>query len=160
VQLDVRRSPSLVAAIQVMVTMPREAAKATRKYSKAVIQPEWKKGLADNAPAARMFQTRLVRPSAVYISDTGVKLVAGKGDLVRQTEFGATRDAYRDYRRKSKHGGSHHVHRRTQRQFYPNNKKGYVVYPTASDMIPRIAALWVQTIYRTVAEVIEKQIHG
>jgi hypothetical protein len=155
VQLDVRRSPSLTAAIQVMVTMPREAAKATRKYSKAVVQPEWKKGLAAHAPAAQVFQTRLVRPSAAYISDTGVRLVSGKGDLVRQTEFGAAREHRTTYTRKG-----HRVTRRTQRQFYNYRAKGHVVYPTASDMIPRIAALWVQTIYRTVAEVIEKNVHG
>jgi hypothetical protein len=155
VQLDVRRSPSLTAAIQVMVTMPRETAKATRKYSKTVIQPEWKKGLQAHAPAAQIFHDRLVRPSAAYIADTGVKLVSGKGDLVRQTEFGAAREHKTTYQRRG-----HKVTRRTQRQFYNYRQKGYVVYPTAEEMIPRIAALWVQTIYRTVAEVIEEHIHG
>lgn len=135
--------------------MPREAAKATRKYSKSVIQPEWKKGLAAHAPAAKIFQTRLVRPSAAYITDTGVKLVAGKGDLVRQTEFGAAREHRTTYRRKG-----YPVTRRTQRQFYNYRARGYVVYPTAEEMIPRIAALWVQTIYRTVHEVIEEHLHG
>lgn len=153
VQLDVRRSPSLTAAIQVMTTMPREAAKATRKYSKTVIVPEWKKALSDGAPAAQMFQDRLVKPSTVYVTDRGVRLVSGKGRLVRQTEFGAAREKFTTYRRK----GSP-VTRRTQRQFWNYTKKGRVVFPSASEMIPRVAALWVQTIYRTVAEVIERHI--
>ncbi len=156
-RLDARRSPSLKAAIQVMSTMPNEAAKATRRYSKAVIQPEWKKGLAEHAPGERVFHTRLVSPSAAYISDSGVRLVAGRnGDWVRETEFGAKRNEYHDYRRKSKNGGTHKVRRRTKSQFWNYRPKGYVVYPTAQDMIPRIGALWVQTVYRTVHEVIEK----
>jgi hypothetical protein len=134
-----------------MVTMPREAAKATRKYSKTVIQPEWKEGLAAHAPAADMFHDRLVRPSAAYISDTGVRLVAGRGDLVRQTEFGAAREHKTTYRRRG-----YKVTRRTQRQFWNYRAGGYVVYPTAENLIPRIAALWIQTIYRTVAETIER----
>lgn len=154
-QLDVRRSPSLTAAIQVMVTMPREAAKETRKYSKAVIVPEWKKAVAQHAPAARIFQERLVRPSTVYVADSGVKLVSGKGPWVRQTEFGAARGYYGEYTRQG-----HRVRRRTQRQFYNYRDKGHAVYPAAAEMIPRVAALWVQTIYRTVAETIEKYVHG
>lgn len=154
-QLDVRRSPSLTAAIQVMTTMPREAAKETRKYSKAVIAPEWKKALSAEAPAAEIFQDRLVKPSTVYVGDSGVRLVAGKGALVRQTEFGAAREKFNTYRR-----DGHNVTRRTQRQFWNYRDEGHVVYPAAADIIPRIAALWVQTIYRTVAETIERYIHG
>jgi hypothetical protein len=161
VQLDVRRSPSLTAAIGVMVTMPREAAKATRKYSKSVIQPEWKKGLSGRAPDARMFQKRLVGGGAAYIRDNGVTLVAGKGEWIRQTEFGGRRNMYATYTRKNRGGGgSHTVKRRTLRQFWHWNPKGYVVYPMAEEMIPRIASLWVQTIYRTVAEVIEDNVNG
>lgn len=156
-QLDARRSPSLKAAIQVMHTMPNEAAKEVRRYSKAVIQPEWKKGLAQHAPGARMFHSRLVAPSAAYVSDSGVKLVAGRnGDLVRETEFGAKRNEYTEYRRRGRKGGTHKVRRRTKAQFWNYKPTGLAVYPTASNMIPRIGALWVSTIYRSVHEVIEK----
>lgn len=154
-QLDVRRSPSLTAAIQVMTTMPREAAKETRKYSKAVIVPEWKKALSASAPAARIFQDRLVKPSTVYVTDRGVRLVSGRGPFVRQTEFGGAREKYNTYRREGRP-----VRRRTQRQFWNYRPKGHVVYPSAENMIPRVAALWVQTIYRTVNEVIERHIRG
>jgi len=156
-RLDARRSPSLKAAIEVMHTMPNDAAKAVRKYSKAVIQPEWRKGIAEHAPGERMFHTRLVTPSAAYVSDSGVKLVAGRnGDWVRETEFGGKRNEYNTYQRKSKNGGSHSVKRRTKAQFWNYKPTGYAVYPTAENLIPRIAALWVQTIYRSVHEVIEK----
>lgn len=157
-RLDVRRSPSLTAAIQVMTTMPSEAAKEVRKYSKAVIVPEWKKALTREASTATQ-EGRLAKPSTVYVTNRGVRLVAGKGPWVRQTEFGARRDEYVKYRRKSKHG-SHTVTRRTKRQFPWYRQKGNVVYPSAENMIPRIASLWVQTIYRSVHEVIERHING
>lgn len=156
-RLDARRSPALKAAIEVMATMPREAAAATRKHSKQVIQPEWKKGLAERAPGARQFHTRLVAPSQAQVSDTGVKLIAGKnGELVRETEFGAYREELNTYTRRGVRGRAHQVRRRTQRQFFHYTRKGHVVYPTLTDMIPRVAALWVQTVHRTVHEAIEK----
>lgn len=156
-RLDARRSPSLKAAIEVMTTMPREAAKETRKYSKLVIQPEWKKGLAQTAPGGRQFQTQLVGPSSALVTDSGVKLTSGRnGGRVRETEFGSYREEYTTYTRRSRRGGSHKVRRRTQRQFWHYTRDGHVVYPTARILIPRIGALWVQTIWRTVHEVVEK----
>lgn len=152
-RLDVERSPALSAAVQVMATMPREAAKAVRHYGKAVIVPEWRKGLAQRSPSA-LHSSRLSTPSNAYVSDRGVKLVAGSNrsdGFPRETEFGAYREDFTTYRRK---GAS--VTRRTQRQFWHYNPKGRVVYPTVVNMIPRIGALWVQTIYRSVAETIEK----
>jgi hypothetical protein len=155
VRLDVTKSAALSAAVAVMATMPREAAKAVRKYSKVVIQPEWRKGLAEHAPD-RLFHDRLVTPSAAYISDRGVKLRAGRaGGFPRETEFGAYREDFTTYTRRKVKGGSTQVTRRTQRQFRHYTKQGHVVYPTARNLIPRIASLWVQTIYRSVHEVIE-----
>lgn len=152
-RLDVKKSPALSATVQVMTTMPREAAKAVRAYSKAVITPEWKKGLATRSPS-QLHSSRLVGPSAAYISDRGVKLVAGSnaaGMFPRETEFGAYREDFNTYRRK---GAA--VTRRTQRQFWNYTKGGRVVFPTVENIIPRVGALWVQTVYRSVAEVIEK----
>jgi len=157
-RLDVRRSPSLTAAIQVMHAIPNEVAKQVRRHSKTVIVPEWKKGLAEHAPGERMFHTRLVTPSTAYVSDSGVSLIAGRnGDWVRETEFGAYREDFATYQRKSRRaGGTHKVTRRTQRQFWHYTKQGHVVYPTARNLIPRIAALWISTIWRTVHEELEK----
>lgn len=157
-RLVVTKSEALSAAVGVMATMPREAAKATRQYSKAVIEPEWRKGLARRAPE-RIFHTRLVDTSSALVSDRGVRLMSGSdraSNFTRETEFGAYREDFNTYTRRSKNGGRHRVTRRTQRQFWHYTKKGHTVYPTASDMIPRIAALWVQTIYRTVHETLEK----
>lgn len=152
-RLDVRRSPELRAVIQALAVVPREVAKETRAQSKAVIAPEWRKGLAERAPAPIFFK-RLVNPSTVYVTDRGVRLVAGSNKakgFPRETEFGAYREDYATY--STKHGTTT---RRTQRQFWHFQPKGRVVIPTVSDMIPRIAALWVQTATRTIFDLIEK----
>jgi len=157
-RLDVRRSPVLSALVQTLARMPREVNSEVREQSKAVIVPEYRRGLAERAPAP-VFHKRLVAPSNAYVSDRGVRLVAGSnaaGMFPRETEFGAYREDFETYTRRSRKGGSHQVTRRTQRQFWHYTKTGHVFYPTLSDMIPRIAALWAQTAYRTVAEQIEK----
>lgn len=152
-RLDVRRSPELRAVIQALAVVPREVAKETRARSKSVIVPEWRKGLAERAPAT-IFHRRLVNPSTVYVTDRGVRMVAGSNKakaFPRETEFGAYREEYNTY--STKRGK---VTRRTQRQFWHFQPQGRVVIPTVSDMIPRIAALWVQTATRTIFDLIEK----
>lgn len=156
-RLDVERSATLVAAIRLVAAIPNEVAKQIRQRSKRVIQPEWKSGLAEHAPGDRIYHSRLVGPSAAYITDRGVRLRAGKaGKFPRETEFGASQETYTEYTRRTRSGGTARVRRRTKRQFGPYRRKGHVVYPTASEMIPRVAALWVQTIIRTAHEQIEK----
>lgn len=160
-RLDVAKSPVLAATVRVMATMPTEAAKVVRKYSKSVIVPEYRKHLAERAPGERVFHERLVKPSNAIISNNGVKLVAGSnraGMFPRETDFGAYREEVTEYTRRSPKGVQHIVKRRTQRQFWHFVKGGRVFYPTVENMIPRIGALWVQSIYRTVADSIEKAI--
>ncbi|PQZ60684.1 MULTISPECIES: hypothetical protein [unclassified Microbacterium] len=155
-RLDVRRSPALTALIQVLATIPNEVAKENRKRTKAVVVPEWKKGLAERAPGERIFHERLVSPSTAYVSDRNVKLIGGaNGKFPRETEFGAYREEVAEYTGR-RNGTSFPVKRRAQRQFWHFQKSGRVVWPTASDLIPRIASLWIQTTIRTVHESIEK----
>lgn len=154
-RLDVRRSRELTAVVQVLATVPTEVAKENRHRSKAVIVPEWKKALSESAPASVFFK-RLVNPSTVYVSDRGVKLIAGSNGanmFPRETEFGAYREDFKTYT--TRRG---ETTRRTQRQFWHYQPKGRVVIPTVSQMIPRIARLWVQTTVRTVAELIERKL--
>lgn len=156
-RIDVRKSPVLQALIGVLAAVPNDVAKEVRNQSKGVIVPEFRKGLAERAPAEKVFHDRLVAPSTAYVSDKGVKLIGGaNGMFPRETEFGAYREEWADYTRRSRKGGTHTVHRRTQRQFWHYVKDGRVFYPTLVNMIPRIAALWVQTAYRTLADNIEK----
>ena len=49
----------------------------------------------------------------------------------------------------------HKVTRNTTAQFKQRNMKGYVFYPAAREMIPRLARLWVQTVVKTYALIFE-----
>ncbi len=158
-RIDVRKSPVLQALITTLASVPNDVAKEVRSQSKAVIVPEFKRGLAERAPAERVFHERLVAPSTAYVSDKGVKLIGGaNGMFPRETEFGAYREEWIDYTRRSRKGGTHPVRRRVQRAFWHYTKDGRVFYPTLVNMIPRIAALWVQTAYRTLADNMEKAV--
>lgn len=158
-RLDVRKSPVLQALIVALASVPNDVAKEVRQRSKSVIVPEFRRGLAERAPAEKVFHDRLVAPSTAYVSDKGVKLIGGaNGMFPRETEFGAYRETFVDYTRKSRKGGTHKVHRRVQRAFWHYTKNGRVFYPTLKDLIPRIGALWTQTAVRTIAENTEEAI--
>lgn len=155
-RLDARKSPVLTALIQTLATLPAEINKEIRARAKGVIVPEWKKGLAERAPAERVFHDRLVAPSTAYVSDRNVKLIGGaNGKFPRETEFGAYRENFTTYTNR-RGATSFKTTRRTQRQFWHFTKTGRVVWPTASDMIPRILSFWAQTTIRTIHEHIEK----
>ena len=75
---------------------------------------------------------------------------------MHSTEFGADQTAISSYTARWKKGTSYKVtNRHTRRQFRPRNLKGYVVYPAAARIIPRMASLFVQTAVRTFYEAIE-----
>jgi hypothetical protein len=69
-------------------------------------------------------------------------------------EFGAHAKG-KTYSRTSPKGKRHSVTRVMGTQFKPFRKKGYVFWPAAEEMTPRIASLYVQTVVRTIAEALE-----
>jgi hypothetical protein len=44
------------------------------------------------------------------------------------------------------------VTRNTHAQFRGPRRKGYVFYPAAQEMIPRLASLWVQTVVKMTGD--------
>jgi hypothetical protein len=64
-------------------------------------------------------------------------------------EFGAK------HKKKSYMRKGHRVTRNTTAQFRGRRTQGYVFYPAAREMIPRLASLWVQTVVKTYALIFE-----
>jgi hypothetical protein len=134
--------------------LDRELAKQIRSASKAVIDPIWKRAVGERISSR--LETRVLGNTArVAISDQNVMLksaaigksMSGGGkpaELYHNVEFGADRA---------------HVTRgrHTRRQFRPRNLRGYVVYPAAANIIPRIASLWAATTIRTLHELLERK---
>lgn len=166
-RIDVKASRELQAVLLAVRQVPKELQAQIRQQTKAMLAPEWQKAMREHA------QTRLehrvladtarvsVSNQNVRISAAGLKKSATSGlnpsVVGRAVEFGANRESYSTYSRKSGKGGTHKVKRRTRRHLRPANGSGYVFYPAAANIIPRLAALWVQTTVRTLAEAFERK---
>lgn len=72
-------------------------------------------------------------------------------------EFGADREAYSRYTRKSKNGGTHTVERRTMRHLPRRKKTGHTVFPALQATAPRMVSLWVQIVIRKTHEAFESR---
>lgn len=158
--VDVFDARELQAALLAFKILPKEITAQTRKHTKRLVDAEWQAGL--NKRARSKIQQRALAGTAVSsVTNSQVQMKsATKGKYGRVSasvvaagaEFGANKDLYTRYSRKSRNGGTHTVERRVMRHLSYRRKDGYVVYPTAEDLAPRIAAMYVQTLLRTTAE--------
>lgn len=145
--------------------LPRELTKQTRRFTKQLVDKEWKPALAKRA-VTPIQRAVLVRTAVSSVTPTNVTLKsATKGKVSSGTpsqvlasgaEFGADMDRYSRYSRRSPKGRTHTVTRRTARAFgWHRGREGRVVFPAAQDIAPRVASIYVQTLLRTTAETLE-----
>ncbi len=163
-RLDVTKSRELQAALLAIRSLDRTLAKTIRQHTKRIAAPEWTRALTRRASTA-LEQRVLSATAVVTVSDQNVRAQSASkgrplsGGLNPKTdfpavEFGAS-DTPATYQRVSRKGKPHTVTRHTTKQLRPRNPKGYVFYPAAREMVPRLAALWVQTLVRTIATALE-----
>jgi hypothetical protein len=160
-RISVFASKELQAVTIAMRNLDRENAKQLRKATKANVLPIWKESVRGHT-TSRLEERVLTQTATVLVRDdnitlrsaSSVKRLSGGGtvsDLAHSTEFGAVRDTRNA---EGRNGGSPYK-RQTRNQFRPRNRKGYTVYPAASDAIPRVASLWVSTIVRGIRDAFE-----
>lgn len=166
-RISVYSSKELQAIILAMKVLDRDTKKQIRQQTKRIIAPEWSKAVAENA-STRLESRVLVQTARVRVSDQNVTLTSAtigrklSGGLLPSTqyhvaEFGADREQKRTYEATSKKGTRYKVTRRTTRQLRPRKSSGYVVYPAAATIIPRLASLWTQTVVRGIHEAFESR---
>jgi hypothetical protein len=169
VRISIWDSKEIQAIVLALRSANKELQAEVRKYTNAEMLPEWSKGLAERA-TTHLEHRVLVDTARMKVSNQNVTLSAagvgrslsGKGsakpaDLAKAVEFGADRSATTTYQRRTRKGKTVTVrNRHTRAQFRPVNRKGYVVYPTAAELIPRFASLWVQTVMRTVLDAVDE----
>lgn len=165
-KISANTSREVRAVVQGLRRVPRDLAANIRQYTKSELAPEWQKGLRGRARSS--VQTRVLADTArVAVSDQNVTLKSAtvgrplSGGLNPKEswaafEFGAD-DTRQTYTARSRRGRSFKVTRHTRRQLPRRSRTGWVVFPTAADLIPRFASLWVQTAYRTIYEAIERK---
>jgi hypothetical protein len=164
-RIDVRESREFRATIYALRAIDKTIAKMVRRETKRIAAPEWKEALSRRADS-QIERVVLVDTAVISVSNQNVRAQsAGKGrprsgGLAPKVdfpavEFGVNQNKTINYRRKSRGGGTHTVSRRLGPTLKPRNPRGYVFYPAAREMIPRLAALWIQTTVRTIAEALE-----
>lgn len=165
-RLDVLNSRELQAVLLAVRGADKAIQTQIRKHTKDLGLPEWKAALGENARLPLQKRV-LVDTARLTPSNQNVRLASAtvgrslSGGLNPKTEyaaaeFGANQNKRTTYRATSTRGRSYVVRdRRTTQQLPPRRRTGYVFYPAAATIIPRIAALWVQTVVRTMAEAFE-----
>ena len=163
-RLDVLKSPELLATIYALRSIDKTLQKKVRDYTKAVAEPEWKKALAERADT-RLEQRVIVDTAVVSVSNQNVRIQsAGKGRPLSggldpkvnypAIEFGSGKKVT-TFDRRSPKGRRHTVTRRGGAGLKGRSRTGYVFWPAAREMVPRMASLWVQTTVKTIGNALE-----
>lgn len=163
-QIDVRKSPEMMATILAIRSLDKTLQKQIRDHSKEIATPELKKELSERANT-RVEHRVIVDTATVSVSNQNMRMQSAakgrklSGGLNPKTdyaaiEFGRERKAIKYDRKNRKSGGTHRVTRVPTQIKYPR-QGGYVFYPAMKDLIPRVASLYVQTTVKTIAQALE-----
>lgn len=165
-RISAHSSRQLQAIILAGKQLDRETRAEIRRQTRTMVRPEWEKAVREHA-ATRLEHRVLGSSARVAVSDQNVQLQAARvgralaggvkpSDIWAPVEFGAPRGQRTSYT--GRRGGTSFPvkNRRTTQQLRPVKRTGYVIYPSAADIIPRIASLWVQTAVRGLHEAFEK----
>lgn len=165
-RISVYGSRELQAVLSAMRALDRDTKGHLRRETKRMAEAEWQRAVAEHANT-KLEQRVLASTARAAASDRNVTLKSAaigrslSGGLkpsehYAAVEFGSgNRGTYTTYTRRSRRGGTHKVKRRAANQLRNRNSNGYVVYPAAANIIPRIASLWVQTFVRGIHEAFE-----
>jgi hypothetical protein len=165
--LSVNDADELRAVALGMKLIERDVKNSINRATRAELKPIWRQELDSHLAGKNTFTARILKGDRVSPGNPPTLYAAtsrrGFGDNKRLNpaehyylgEFGARDTLYRRYSRKSENGGTHQVERRTNTGLPQLIRKGRVVYPAASQAIPRLASLWVQVYVRTVYEAAE-----
>jgi hypothetical protein len=154
-------SKDLQRVATVAMNLDREVASRLRRHTRTEAEPILKEEMRGRVQTR--LQTRALLDTArVSVSDTNITLktaTVGKlssgvkaSVLAPIVEFGVIPTKQIEQRSRK---GKRYT-RRLGAVAGPPRRKGYVFFPAVRDTIPRVASLWMQTTYRTIAETFEK----
>lgn len=161
--LKVGDTPELRAAVLAMKGVDKTVRSRISKATVGTMGPEWKSLVMGKAHTS--WDKRIIVPGTRIAGGNPPTAVAANsrrkvGRLIpsenwRGFEFGADRNAFSRYSRRSSKGTVHTVERRTMRHMPPRAPKGRIVYPAFAEIAPRMVSLWVQIIVKTVHDAAE-----
>lgn len=158
-RIDVRGSRELKDIVLALQASDRTVRGAIRAYTRSELTRPWLEAINDRA-STTLERRVIAGTSTVQVSDQNIRITAAtkgrrlSGGLSPKhdyapVEFGA-KSRKKTYTRKG-----HRVTRNTTAQFRTRRPRGYVFYPAAAEMIPRLARLWVQTVVKEYADIFE-----
>jgi hypothetical protein len=143
-RISTKESRELQAVVVAIKALDADTRKEIRTRTRAMARQEWTEALARRATSEQ--QRRLiVKTARVNVTDQGVQVTAAtqkRGGL----SGGAT--PYDE-------GKSFEFGNSKKKYLPPSRRQGYVFWPAAADMVPRLLALWAQTAVRTAMEALE-----
>lgn len=158
-------SSELLTVLRGLRNLDRDTKKALRKSLKSMAEQAWKQALAQHANT-RLEHRVLVDSGRVRVSDQNVRLTSASlsrslsgglkpSESYGPVEFGAGPRPGARETATSRRGKQFTRDRDPNRPFKAPNRRGYVVYPAAASVIPRILAMYVQTFVRAIHEALE-----
>lgn len=165
--LDVQESPELQATILSLRQMDTALRRDIFKSTRSELVPEWKQNLFAGA-RSHLEERVIAQPSRVDVTAENVRLKAAASkkklsggaspaEIGHAVEFGAQWRRGEVNARSSK-GKPYRYSRRLNKQFKPRRARGYLAWPTAMELVPRFASLWVQTTVRLMHEAFERKL--
>lgn len=158
-RIDVRGSDELQDVILALKNSDAETRRAIRTFTKAELTRPWLEAI--NRQANTTTERRVISATAtVAVSDQNIRIQSAakgrrlSGGLQPKVDYGPV-EFGASHKKKTYTRKGHRVTRNTTAQFKPRNRQGYVFYPAAREMIPRLARLWVQTVVKTFADIFE-----
>lgn len=165
-RISVYASHELQAVLLKLKTLDRDTRGQIRRGTKADAAPIWATEVGSRVQT-RAEGLALGKTARVAVSDQNVQLQSARigralsGGLLPSRDYAALefgtdhRDEPTTYESTSTKGQRFTVKRRTRRQLRSRAASGHVVYPAVGAAVPRLAALWVQTVVRTLHEALE-----
>ena len=159
-RVDARGSRELRDIAIAMQQLDTPVRRVIRLYTKSEPIRPWLDAI--NRRVTTVLERRVISAtSTITTSDQNIRVQsAAKGRRLSQglnpkteypaIEFGGNRESVTTYQRKG-----HTVRRHASRQLRARNSNGYVFYPAAREMFPRLASLWAQTIVRLIGDLFD-----
>jgi hypothetical protein len=157
VRIDVRGSAELRDVILALKNSGTEVRRAVRAYAKAEMVEPWRREIL-NRSATSLERKVISATATISVSDQNIRVQSAakgrklRGGLQPKYDYGPVEFGMQPRKTAYTRKG-HRVIRTTGTSFKGPNRSGYVFYPAAREMIPRLASLWVQTVVKVYADI-------
>lgn len=162
--LSVRGSRELQAATLALKGADRDLRRMIYAAMRDTMNPVWQRAVAEQMTAG--IDSKVIMPGTLIkagnppvMQAAASKRKVGRGiipnDMWAGFEYGANRESFSRYTRKTKRGGQVQVERRTMRHLRPRKRGGYVLGPAVAKVAPRLAALATQVVVKTYMDILD-----